>query len=280
VPLRAALGRIEDYALVVFVSPNAVSWTGHPCPGPERPGRSPVAESVPVAVVGPSSVVALAERGIAPPAYRVIAPAGAQGNDTAGDAALRFRGALVRTRHLAGRVCRPQGPDHPGSGGREWLADRLRDAGATVEAVEAYSRTLPEPSGMQWQAVRDSLKPDAPPYAWLLTSSEAVRNLDGLARLHLSPQEHERLKQMQCIAPHARIAAQAQSLGFAHVLPAAPGDAGCWPHARNGASLCWAGHASARPRIACTRSGGRAAGTEPTPAPMAPRNPRQPKSNA
>jgi uroporphyrinogen III methyltransferase/synthase len=53
-----------------------------------------------------------------------------------------------------------------------------------------------------------------------------VRNLDALARLHLSPQEHERLKQMQCIAPHARIAAQANALGFAHVLPAAPGDAG------------------------------------------------------
>ena len=32
---------------------------------------------VPVAVVGPSSVEALAERGIAPPTYRVIAPAGA-----------------------------------------------------------------------------------------------------------------------------------------------------------------------------------------------------------
>jgi uroporphyrinogen III methyltransferase / synthase len=53
-----------------------------------------------------------------------------------------------------------------------------------------------------------------------------VRNLDALARLHLSPREHERLKQVQCIAPHARIAAQAQALGFAHVLPAAPGDAG------------------------------------------------------
>ena len=79
---------------------------------------------------------------------------------------------------------------------------------------------------MQWQAVRDSLKPGAPPYAWLLTSSEAVRNLDALARLHLSPQEYARLKQVQCIAPHARIAAQAQALGFAHVQPAAPGDAG------------------------------------------------------
>jgi uroporphyrinogen III methyltransferase/synthase len=164
-----------------------------------------------------------------------------------------------------------------GSGGREWLADRLRDAGATVEAVEAYSRTLPEPSGMQWQAVRDSLKPDAPPYAWLLTSSEAVRNLDGLARLHLSPQEHERLKQMQCIAPHARIAAQAQSLGFAHVLPAAPGDAGLLAACTQWGEA-YAGPATPAPApYRLHRSGGRAAGTEPTPAPMAPKEPTSTK---
>jgi uroporphyrinogen III methyltransferase/synthase len=62
VPLRAALGRIEDYALVVFVSPNAVSYGLDTLAQVQNAGRSPVAESVPVAVVGPSSVVALAER--------------------------------------------------------------------------------------------------------------------------------------------------------------------------------------------------------------------------
>jgi hypothetical protein len=67
--------------------------------------------------------------------------------------------------------------------------------------------------------------------------------------------------------------------GFAHVLPAAPGDAGCWPVAM-GRSLCWAGHASACPRIACTAPVVVQPEPEPTPAPMAPRNPRQPKSNA
>ncbi|WP_434172600.1 uroporphyrinogen-III synthase, partial [Streptococcus pyogenes] len=45
-----------------------------------------------------------------------------------------------------------------GNGGRDWLGDRLREAGAQVEAVEAYQRTLPEPSAMQWQAVRDNLR--------------------------------------------------------------------------------------------------------------------------
>lgn len=235
-PLRAALARLADYALVVFVSPNAVSFALDALAQvQETAGQAQWPREVPVAVVGPSSVAALAERGIAPPTHTVVAPAGAQageGNGEGGgesaDAAPRFDSEALWSQldttpgAFAGRrvlIIR-------GNGGRDWLGDRLREAGATVDAVEAYNRTLPEPTGMQWQAVRDSLKPDAPPYAWLLTSSEAVRNLDALARLHLSPQEHERLKQMQCVAPHARIAAQAQALGFAHVLPAAPGDAG------------------------------------------------------
>ncbi|RZT41322.1 fused uroporphyrinogen-III synthase HemD/membrane protein HemX [Cupriavidus agavae] len=227
--LRDALARLADYALVVFVSPNAVSFAFDALAQVQQTaGAAQWPAGVPVAVVGPSSVTALAERGVAPPTHRVIAPAGAQPDAASADEAPRFDsealwseldtspGAFAGQRVLIIR----------GNGGRDWLGERLREAGATVEAVEAYSRTLPEPSAMQWQAVRDSLRPDAPPYGWLLTSSEAVRNLDALARLHLSPQEHERLKQVQCIAPHARIAAQAQALGFAHVLPAAPGDAG------------------------------------------------------
>ncbi len=226
--LRAALARLSDYALVVFVSPNAVSFALDTLAQVQNTaGQAQWPAEVPVAVVGPSSVTALAERGIAPPTHRVIAPAGAQGEGDSGDSP-RFDSEALWSEldttpgAFTGRsvlIIR-------GNGGRDWLGDRLREAGAAVGAVEAYSRTLPEPTTMQWQAVRDSLKPGAPPYAWLLTSSEAVRNLDALARLHLSPQEHERLKQMQCIAPHARIAAQAQALGFAHVLPAAPGDAG------------------------------------------------------
>lgn len=227
--LRDALSRLHDYALVVFVSPNAVSFALDTLVQVQNaPALPQWPTDVPVAVVGPSSVAALAERGVAAPTHRVIAPAGAYGNPETSNEPARFDsealwseldtapGSFDGRRVLIVR----------GNGGRDWLGDRLREAGARVDAVEAYSRTLPEPSAMQWQAVRDNLKPGAPPCAWLLTSSEAVRNLDALARLHLSAQEHERLKQMQCIAPHARIAAQAHALGFAHVLPAAPGDAG------------------------------------------------------
>ncbi|SOY49492.1 fused uroporphyrinogen-III synthase HemD/membrane protein HemX [Cupriavidus taiwanensis] len=231
-PLRAALARLDTFALVVFVSPNAIAFALDALAGVQGSAVARWPAQAAVAVVGPASVAALAERGIAAPAYRVIAPAGANANgaghdDTVPDAeALRFDSealwAQLDPAALAGKpvlIIR-------GNGGRDWLGDRLREAGAQVEAVEAYQRTLPEPGAMQWQAVRDHLRPGAAPHAWLLTSSEAVRNLDVLARQHLSPQEDAALRQVQCIAPHARIAEQALALGFAHIQRAAPGDAG------------------------------------------------------
>lgn len=225
-PLRAALARLPDFALVVYVSPNAIAYALDALALAQ--GGAPVwPESVPVAVVGPASVAALAERGIAAPRHRVISPAGADG--TAADIdppATRFDSealwAQLDVPSLAGRevlIVR-------GNGGRDWLGDKLREAGATVLAVEAYRRTMPVPGSMQWQAVRDGLKPGAAPQAWLLTSSEAVRNLDQLARDNLSPQEDATLREVQCIAPHARIAEQAAALGFTRVQLAAPGDEG------------------------------------------------------
>jgi len=225
-PLRAALARLPDFALVVFVSPNAIAYALDAL-ALAQGGAAGWPETVPVAVVGPASVAALAERGIAAPRHRVISPAGADGSAAEIDPAeARFDSEALWTQldvpALAGRevlIVR-------GNGGRDWLGDKLREAGATVLAVEAYRRTMPVPGSMQWQAVRDGLKPGAAPQAWLLTSSEAVRNLDRLARDNLSPDEGAALREVQCIAPHARIAEQAAALGFQHILPAAPGDEG------------------------------------------------------
>ncbi|EON17264.1 bifunctional uroporphyrinogen-III synthetase/uroporphyrin-III C-methyltransferase [Cupriavidus sp. GA3-3] len=270
-PLRAALARLNTFALVVFVSPNAIAYALDALAGVQGVAQWPA--QVPVAVVGPASVAALAERGIAPPACRVIAPAGAAANgqgpdDAAPEAeALRFDSEALWARldpaALAGKpvlIIR-------GNGGRDWLGDRLREAGAQVEAVEAYQRTLPEPSAMQWQAVRDNLRPGAAPHAWLLTSSEAVRNLDALARQHLSPEEDAALRQVQCIAPHARIAEQALALGFPHILRAAPGDAGLLA-----ACLQWAdahaGPAPASMASASIEAGPPSATAEAPPAPV------------
>ena len=121
--LRAALGDPSRYALVVFVSPNAVQQAFAAMP---EGFRWP--QEVPVAVVGPASAQALATHGVAPPAHRVIRP------DTHADDARQDSEALyarLDVPSLAGRevlIVR-------GNGGREWLADQLREAGVSVRTV-------------------------------------------------------------------------------------------------------------------------------------------------
>jgi uroporphyrinogen III methyltransferase/synthase len=72
--LHAALSALERYALVVFVSPNAIDqvMAYRDTIGVAWPRQ------VPLGVMGPGSVRALAQWGIAAPRYQVIAPAGAQ----------------------------------------------------------------------------------------------------------------------------------------------------------------------------------------------------------
>jgi len=272
-PLRAALARLTDFALVIFVSPNAVSFAFEALAHVQA-GVARWPEAVPVAVVGPASVAALAERGVSAPAYRVIAPAGAGGDENGNGESAENGGsgnhhpadeprfdsealwaqfdhaALQGERVLIVR----------GNGGRDWLGDRLREAGAEVHTVEAYQRTVPQPGAMQWQAVREGLRPDGAPQAWLLTSSEAVRNLATLARQHLSTAEADALRQVQCIAPHARIAEQAAALGFRRLMRAAPGDAGLLA-----ACLRWA---ESSPAPAAAPAPEPAAAPQPAPVPM------------
>ena len=58
-----------------------------------------------------------------------------------------------------------------GDGGREWLAERLREAGADVTLVAAYRRVVPEPRVGAWERVHALLHGE--PHAWLVTSRKA-----------------------------------------------------------------------------------------------------------
>ena len=220
-PLAAALSDLSRYALVVFVSPNAVTHAmacltqvAQRSPGDVWPA------DVPVAVVGPASALTLAEHGIAPPRHRIVQPAG-----SAEEARFDSEGLFARL-----DMASLQGKEVlivRGNGGREWLADQLRAGGATVTIVEAYQRLAPQPSAEDWAAVRAGLQGEGPVrerQAWLLTSSEAVRYLDTLARETLDAADLARLREAQCFAPHARIIEQARALGFTHLQLTGAGD--------------------------------------------------------
>ena len=213
-PLRAALASLERYALVVFVSPNAVDHAF---------ARSDAIwpHALPIGVVGPGSVQALARHGVAAPAYTIISPPSVAEDDTARfDSEGLFAAidtALGATSLEGKRVLIVRG-----DGGREWLADRLREAGAEVETVAAYRRLVPEPSIGGWARVHALLA--GAPHAWLLTSSEGVRNLHELAQEHLTAEEITQLKHANLVAPHPRIAQTARALGFDSITVSGAGD--------------------------------------------------------
>jgi uroporphyrinogen III methyltransferase/synthase len=212
-PLHAALAALERYALVVFVSPNAVDYAFS-----EYNAIWP--HALPVGVVGPGSVAALARHGVEAPAYRVISPVASDDDAARFDSEALFAAldaSLDAATFEGKRVLIVRG-----DGGREWLAERLREAGAEVETVAAYRRLVPEPSVAAWQRVHALLAGE--PHAWLITSSEAVRNLDELAQEHLNGDEIAQLKRATLVTPHPRIAQSARGLGFDSITVSGAGD--------------------------------------------------------
>ena len=191
-------GRLDQFDLAIFVSPNAVRHALEVIMAlrPWPPGLF-------AATMGKSSERELARFGI----DRVIAPQQRfdsealldlpQFQDVSGKRVVIFRG----------------------DGGRELLGQTLAERGATLEYVACYRRVQPEldPALLHDLWLRHELD------AVTATSSEGLRNL---VRMVSSSGDVAWLKETPVFVPHARIAAQANELGFCAVLLTAPGDAG------------------------------------------------------
>lgn len=192
-PVQAAWAALPAADLAVFVSPNAVEhFFAH------ASGAWP-AQTL-AACVGPGSAQALVERGV--PAVQIVQPAA--------DA------ASLDSEHLWEQLS-PRRDWHGarvlllrGDGGREWLAERLTEAGAQVEAVTVYHRTGPRFSAAE-QAQLDAVLAHPQGYVWLFSSAEAVGHLRGRP-----------LVGQRAIATHPRIADAALAAGFAPVVLARP----------------------------------------------------------
>ncbi|CAH0259264.1 Uroporphyrinogen-III synthase [Massilia sp. Bi118] len=200
--LRRVLGDLASYALVAFVSPNAIdaafahidAWPG----------------GVDIAVVGEGSRAALAKHGVKSE-VRIHCPKDPAFSDSEHLLQALDLALLAGRRVLVVR----------GEGGRELLPDALRRAGATVETVASYRRAVPAPSPDLAARLRGLL---AGPNDWIITSSEALRGLvslvDGLASSELTTQ----LRQQRLIVPHARIHETALALGFGRLVLTGSGD--------------------------------------------------------
>lgn len=163
---RHAWVDLHRQSLVMFVSPNAVRhFFDH------RPQGRAWPDGVLAATVGPGSAHALEAAGV-PPALIVQPPTSAESLDS---------------EHLWPEIQRVAGTDWTGraalmvrgDGGREWLGDRLREAGAQVEAVSVYRRQCPVLDAAGRERLATALR-QPQDHVWLFSSSEAVGYLADL----------------------------------------------------------------------------------------------------
>lgn len=194
--LVAAWAALPAQAMVVFVSPNAAA-----CFFAAKPGPLQWPAGVLAASPGPGTTQALRALGVA----TIVEPAAdapqfdsealwqqLSGRDWAGQRVLVVRGA----------------------GGRDWLAERLRERGAVVGFVAAYDRVAPQLSPAQQALLNEALHQPRQ-HLWFFSSSEAVTHLAALA-----PQAE--WARATAIATHPRIAETARGLGLGRVIEARP----------------------------------------------------------
>ena len=198
---------LHQYALVAFVSPNAVDAAfAHIARWPD---------GVEIAVVGEGSRAALAQHGVDPGRVTIHCPRDPARSDSEQLLQALDLACLAGRRVLVVR----------GDGGRELLPDALRAAGCAVETVAAYRRAVPRMDAPLAATLRGLL--DAP-NDWIVTSSEALRGLAGLAdQLDAGLDDKisvAKLQRQHLIVPHARIAETARALGFTAVTLTGSGD--------------------------------------------------------
>ena len=101
---------------------------------------------------------------------------------------------------------------NPQGVGRDWLAQQIIQAGASVEFVAAYSRRPPRWSAPQLEIAKQAAFDGS---VWCFSSSQAV--------LHLQAQlTNVQWNKACCVATHARIAQTARDVGFVHVVQTRP----------------------------------------------------------
>lgn len=201
--LRAALADVSCYALVAFVSPNAIDAA---CAI-----RKTWPRNVTLAVVGEGSRAALARHGITDANATIVSPANTRRTDSQ---TLLETLDLDRLRGRRALIIR-------GETGRELLGDALRGAGMDVQQLAAYRRSIPPLDEARRRQLLQLLDRDS---LWIITSSEALRGLTGMAMQAGGRNAVVNLQQKRLLVPHERIEETARQLGFSSVALTGSGD--------------------------------------------------------
>ncbi len=197
-PLQTAIACLDRYSLAIFISPNAIDFS-LPLILAERGWPS----GLRAVAIGPSSVTRLASYGV----EQTLAPLERFDSESVLELPELQRAAVAGQRVLILR----------GNGGRELLAETLRERGSEVNCVSCYLRSAPD-SALPLKTLWDSGQLDA----LTISSSEGLRNLVDL----LDPPARAQLHTTPVFVPHQRIADLAQALGLQQVVLTEPADAG------------------------------------------------------
>ena len=201
--LDATLSNLEQFSLVAFVSPNAVHAVF------SRIQHWP--ESLLIAVMGMGSRAALAEHGITDENARIISPINPARTDS--ETLLEVLDfSLLDGREVL--IVR-------GESGRELLADALRSRGVAVCQIAAYQRVTPAFTEEKKRSLKLMLGREND---WIVTSSEALRNLFEWVKTLDDDNGVEKMQHQNIYVPHQRIAETAQFLGFQFVTLTGSGD--------------------------------------------------------
>lgn len=209
---------LRDADLAIFVSPNAIESVMRLL---ERDWQEFSKKIIPIGVMGGSSQLALQNHGIgneSNPTPIIIPQHNAQWDS---------EGLWHELQRLGWDWASKKVVIFKGDGGRDWLADTLKNAGAHVETISTYTRIPLDIDNPAWQAIHDM---DFSKSLWLLTSSEAVRYLGAV----MKDQFTQDLSSASALCPHHNIADAAEIIGFGEVFTTESGD-----EALIKASLAW-----------------------------------------
>ena len=212
---QSLVGQIEvalkDADLAIFVSPNAIECVMRLL---ERAWDDISNQSIPIGVVGGSSMAALRRHGVGDESNptQIILPQNNANWDS--------EGLWTELKKLDWDWSTKKVIIFKGEGGREWLADTLKNAGANIAAISVYARVPLDLDSPIWGDIR---KIDFSQSLWLLTSSEAVRYL-GQVITDQTELPKKTLALATAICSHHNIADAAEQIGFGKVLICEPGD--------------------------------------------------------